>query len=397
MTWRVALADLDFDEAETRAVLDVLERKWLTMGPMTERFEAAFASAVGAAHAVAVSNGTAALHLACVALGIGPGDEVIVPSLTFVATANAVVYCGATPVFADIASEDDWTISADDVERRITDSTAAVVVMHYGGHPCEMGAILDVARRHGLAVIEDCAHAPLAALDGRCVGTFGAAGCFSFYANKNLAVGEGGMVVTDDAELAEQVRRLRCHGMSSACIERHVGAGPLYDVTDLGYNYRLDEIRAAIGLAQLGKLRRGNARRRELMARYRESIAAVDGARMPFAQTRGEPACHICPVLLDEEVDRAECIGALRDRGIQTSVHYTPAHRFRYYREHWGGEACVLPHTEMVGARELTLPLHTLMTEHDVDAVVAALGEAAGDRRPPASAGAPMRGGAIVT
>ena len=226
MTWAVPLFDLDFGEAESRAVLDVLERKWLTMGPVTEQFEAAFASALGAPHAVAVSNGTAALHVACLALGIGPGDEVIVPSLTFVATANAVVYCGATPVFADIVSEDDWTLSPAAIEEQITPRTAAIIVVHYGGALCDMAAILDVARRHGLAVIEDCAHAPLAQLKGRAAGTFGAIGCFSFYTNKNLSTGEGGMLVTGDGELARTARLLRCHGMTSVCAERHGGAPP---------------------------------------------------------------------------------------------------------------------------------------------------------------------------
>ena len=381
MTWTVPLADLDFDEAETRAVLEVLESKWLTMGHVAERFERAFASAVGARHAVAVSSGTAALHLACRALEIGPGDEVVVPSLTFVATANAVVYCGATPVFADITSEDDWTISPSDIEQRMTDRTAAIVVMHYGGYPCDMAAILDVARRHGVPVIEDCAHAPLARLNERAVGTFAAIGCFSFYANKNLAVGEGGMLVTDDDEIARRARRMRCHGMSSACVERHDGAGPLYDVTEIGYNYRLDEMRAAIGLVQLGKLARNNERRGALMRRYRELIAGVTGARAPFADARGEPAHHICPVLLDESVDRQACIEALQEQGIQTSVHYTPVHLFSCYREHFGSGEGALPLTEAVGAREITLPLHPLLTEREVAVVIGALEEVMGTRR----------------
>jgi dTDP-4-amino-4,6-dideoxygalactose transaminase len=380
MTWSVPLADVDFDEAEVEAVRDVIESKWLTMGPVTERFEGAFASALGARQAVAVSSGTAALHLACRALGIGPGDEVIVPSLTFVATANAVVYCGATPVFADITSEDDWTIAPADIERQITPRTAAVIVMHYGGYPCDMAAILDLARVHGLPVIEDCAHAPLARLDGQAIGTLGTVGCFSFYTNKNLAIGEGGMLVTDDDALAQRVRLMRSHGMSSACLDRHRGAEPLYDVTELGYNYRLDEVRAAIGLAQLEKLARNNARRAALMARYRELIAPTDGVRMAFDAPRGEPAHHVCATLLDEDVDRGRCIGMLHERGIQTSVHYTPVHTFRWYRERFG-DGTSLPLTERVGARELTLPLHPLMTEQDVTHVTSTLAEAVADAR----------------
>jgi len=380
MTWSVPLADLDFDEAEVQAVLDVLDSKWLTMGPVTERFEHVFASRMGARQAVAVSSGTAALHLACRALEIGPGDEVIVPSLTFVATANAVVYCGATPVFADITSDDDWTVSPRDIEQRITPQTAAIIVMHYGGYPCDMAAILDVARAHGLPVVEDCAHAPLARLDGRAMGTFGTIACFSFYTNKNLAVGEGGMLVTDDDELARRVRLMRSHGMSSACIDRHRGAEPLYEVSELGYNYRLDELRAAIGLAQLDKLGRNNARRAALTARYHELIAPMTAVRMPFGSPRGAPAHHLCAALLDEDVERGRCVGILHERGIQTSVHYTPVHTFRYYRERFG-DAMRLPLTERVGAREVTLPLHPRMTEQDVTQVTSTLAEAVAGAR----------------
>ncbi|MBN1917970.1 MAG: DegT/DnrJ/EryC1/StrS family aminotransferase [Verrucomicrobia bacterium] len=373
MAWRVPLAEIDFDDAETRAVLEVLHRKWLTMGPVTEQFEAAFAGALGVRHAVAVSSGTAALHLACLAVGVGPGDEVIVPSLTFVATANAVLYCGATPVFADLTSEDDWTISPSDIARKMTGKTAAIIVMHYGGYPCDMAAIEDVASRHDIPVIEDCAHAPLARLDGRALGAFGVAGCFSFYTNKNLAVGEGGMLVTHDDAIAEFARRARCHGMSSGCFQRHCGTHPLYDVVGLGYNYRLDEIRAALGLVQLGKLRRNNARRAVLTAHYRRRLDGFKGATMPFAHARGEPVHHILPVLVDEDVDRAACVEALHAQGIQTSVHYTPVHQFQYYRERYGFAKGMLPKTEAIGARELTLPLHPLLTEAVVDEIVDAL------------------------
>jgi len=296
-----------------------------------------------------------------------------------------VLYCGATPVFADITSEDDWTMSPADIEQRITPRTAAIIVMHYGGYLCDMAAILDVARRHGVPVIEDCAHAPLARLDGGATGTFGTIGCFSFYTNKNLAVGEGGMVVTNDDELARRVRLLRSHGMSSTCIDRHRGAEPLYDVTELGYNYRLDELRAAIGLAQLDKLARNNARRATLTARYRELIAAMDAVRMPFGSPRGAPAHHLCATLLDEDVDRGRCVGILHERGIQTSVHYTPVHTLRYYRERFG-DGMALPLSEHVGAREVTLPLHPRMTERDVTQVTSTLAEAvAGARRGRAS------------
>jgi len=253
--------------------------------------------------------------------------------------------------------------------------------MHYGGYACDMSASLDVARRRGVPVIEDAAHAPLARLDGRALGTFCAVGCFSFYTNKNLATGEGGMLVTDDDELARRARRMRCHGMSHVCADRHRGGGPLYDVTELGYNYRLDEMRAAIGLVQLNKLAGNNRRRAAAVARYRELLAPVEGVSVPFANPRGVPAHHIFPVVLDEDISRRRCIEVLQEHGIQTSVHYTPVHLLRYYRERFGCGEGMLPRTETVAARELTLPLHSSLTDESVAEIVKTLEQAVSEQR----------------
>jgi len=258
-TWRIPLADVDLGPEEEAAVLDVLRRGWLSMGEVTAAFEAEFAALTGARHALAVTNCTAALHLAGLALGWGPGDEVIVPSLTFVATANAVRYTGATPVFADITGESDFSLSAQDAAERITPRTKAIIVVHYAGHAADMGAILALAERHGLAVVEDVAHAPGADLDGRALGTWGNIGCFSFFANKNMTTGEGGMVTTDDDELAARLRLLRSHGMTSLTWDRHKGHAWSYDVVAPGYNYRIDEVRAAIGRVQLAKVTAANS------------------------------------------------------------------------------------------------------------------------------------------
>jgi len=262
--WRVPLADLDYGIEEDEAVLNVLHSRWMTMGSVTQEFERAFASFVGARHALAVSNATVALHLACIALGIGPGDEVIVPSLSFVATSNAVLYTGAQVRFADICDLEDWTISPESIERSITARTKAILPMHYAGYPSRMVEILEIASRHGLTVIEDAAHAPGARLQGRSLGTYGEIGCFSFFSNKNLSTGEGGMLVTDRDDLAEMVSRLRSHGMTSLTWDRHQGHAYSYDVVDLGYNYRIDEIRSALGLVQLGKLRENTACRESI-------------------------------------------------------------------------------------------------------------------------------------
>ncbi len=370
MEWRVPLADLDIDQEEKRAVMEVLDSRWLTMGAITQSFEEQFAEAVGARYALAVSNATVALHLACLALGIGQGDEVIVPSLTFVATANAVLYTGAEVRFADITDADDLTISPQDIERRITPKTKAIIVMHYGGHPCRMPEILDLASKYGLALIEDAAHAPGAALEGRSLGTWGDVGCFSFFSNKNLSTAEGGMLVTNREDIAEQVRVLRSHGMTSLTWDRHLGHAYTYDVVDLGFNYRIDEIRSALGLVQLSKLAKNNQRRSRITEQYR--LALTDsGVEIPFKAQFGYPAYHLFPVLLPEGSQRKAFIDCLRGLGIQTSIHYPPVHLFTYYRSRYADIS--LPVTESIAAREVTLPLFPGMKSGDVDAVVEAV------------------------
>jgi len=371
MNWRVALSDLDFDNREKQAVQKVLDSRWLTMGQRTERFEGAFAEYLGVKHAIAVSNATVGLHLANLAVGVGPGDEVILPSLTFVATANAVLYAGARPVFVDISSESDFGISAGAIEAAITPQTKAICVMHYGGYLCDMPAILALAEELGLALIEDAAHAPGSKMEDRHAGTMGDVGVFSFFSSKNLAVGEGGMVTTDDDELAKQIRLMRSHGMTSLTWDRHRGHAHSYDVVALGYNYRIDEVRSALGLVQLEKLEASNRRRREVSEFYRSRLSELDGLSIPYMQHPGISAAHLFPVLLDPEVDRIEFMEAMKEQGVQTSIHYPPVHSFSYYRE-WFGEVS-LPVTEVVGSREVTLPLYSSMTDEQVGIVVDAV------------------------
>lgn len=374
MSWRLPLSDLALGQEEVDAVQAVLRSGWLSMGEVTQRFEREFAAYLGVRHAVAVSSATAALHLANAALGLGPGDEVIVPALTFVATANAVLYTGATPVFADITAEDDLGISPGAIEAAITPATRAIVVMHYGGYMCDMAAIGALARRHRLAVIEDAAHAPGSSLAGMMAGSLGDAGCFSFYANKNLVTGEGGMIVTDRDDLAERIRLMRSHGMTTLTWDRHRGHAHSYDVVALGYNYRLDEMRAALGLTQLAGLERNNARRKALTAEYGACLDKVPGLSLPYRSHRGTSAAHLLPIVLHPDRDRGRFMAALRERGIQTSVHYPPVHRFTYYRERFPSVS--LPLTEAVAAREVTLPLYPHMTSEDVRLVARAVEEA---------------------
>jgi dTDP-4-amino-4,6-dideoxygalactose transaminase len=365
--WRVPLADVLVTDEDIAAVVETYRTGWLSMGPRTELLEERFADFVGARHAVAVNNGTAALHLACLAAGIGPGDEVVVPSLTFVATANAIAYTGATPVFADIVSLTEPWLSASAAEAAITPRTAAIMTVAYGGHPGETVQLQAVAKRHGIALLEDAAHAVGSWVDGAHLGTLGAIGAFSFFSNKNLAVGEGGMVVTDDDDLATRLKLLRSHGMTTLTWDRFRGHASAYDVVELGYNYRLDDPRAAFALSRLGRLESENERRRGHVARYRsafEDAAGLTTTMPPSADTVSSE--HLFTIVLDEDVDRDAVRATLAERGIQTSVHYPPVHTFSMYR----GAASAIPATSGYAARTVTLPLFSHMTGEQVELVI---------------------------
>jgi dTDP-4-amino-4,6-dideoxygalactose transaminase len=375
VTWKIRLFEPDIGPEDIRQVTQVLESGMLSMGSVTEAFEGAFARFLDARHALAVTNATAALHLAHHALGVGPGDEVIVPALTFVATANSVLYTGAAPVFADIVSAEDLNIDPEDAARKITPRTRGIVAVHYAGHPADMDRLMALARKHGLFVVEDASHAPGAQYKGRKAGTIGHAGCFSFYPNKNMTTAEGGMVVTGDDQLAGRMRRMRSHGMTTATWDRIRGHAHTYDVTDLGFNYRMDELRAALGLVQLKHLPERNNRRKALMQKYLTELRRSSIIQIPFGWPSEESSHHICPVLLADGMDRKAFMDGMRDRGIQTSIHYPPIHLFSYYRERFGYRPGLLPITEAVAQREVTLPLYPGMADADVERVVAAVEE----------------------
>jgi dTDP-4-amino-4,6-dideoxygalactose transaminase len=373
--WRVPLADLALSEEDIVAVSDAYRSGWLSMGPRTAAFEQAFADFTGAGHALAVASGTAALHLMCLAAGLGSGDEVIVPSLTFVASINAIAYTGATPVFADIAGITEPWLSSSAAQAAITPRTKAIMGVAYGGHPGEMGSLARLAARSGLVLLEDAAHAAGARAAGRHLGTFGLCGAFSFFSNKNLAVGEGGALVTDDPGVAAQVRLMRSHGMTSLSWDRHLGHASSYDVVALGFNYRLDEPRAALLLSRLAKLPSGVARRRELTRAYRERLADVPGVIVPYDDASVEHStCYVLPILLEDASRRNDVRTTLRDGGVQTSIFYPAVHEFTAYRERFGTPS--LPHSEYVARAEITLPLHLDMDEAVIDRVVTALAEA---------------------
>lgn len=366
MTWRVPLADVVVSEDEIAVVCDVYRSGWLCMGPRTEELEASLAEYSGARHAVAVSSGTAALHLMCLAVGLGPGDEVIVPSMTFVATANAIAYTGARPVFADVVSLTEPWLSADAARAAITDRTKAIMSMSYGGHAGQIAELAELCSQRGLRLLEDAAHGLGSRLNGRQVGTFGVAGAFSFFSNKNLAVGEGGALVTDDAELDRQLRLLRSHGMTSLSWDRHQGHATSYDVVALGFNYRIDEPRAALATVRLQRLDGENAERRRLDARYRDRLrdAKLESALAPSPGL--DSAHHLFCVVLQDGVDRTRFRAELADAGIQTSVHYPPIHRFSIYE----APGTVLPVTEAYAERTVTLPMFSHLTEPQQNLVI---------------------------
>lgn len=371
--WKIPLFDTRFDESDLEAVQAPLRDGWLAMGPRTRRLEEEFAALTGAGHAIAVTNCTAALHLALEAVGVGPGDEVIVPALTFVASANAVRYCGGRVVFADIVGPDDLNLDPEDVARRITPRTTAIVAVHYAGYPAHIERLCEIADAHGLAIVEDCAHALVTRIGDRHLGTFGAAGCFSFFTNKNLTCGEGGLITVSDGALAERLRLRRSHGMTTLTVDRHAGRAWSYDCVETGWNVRIDEIRASLASSQLARLPERLERRRGLRAWYVEALEPLP-VGVPFRDWDRRPdvrvGSHIMPVVLPAGVDRQAVMRGLKDDGIQSSIHYPPAHRFTAARDEGHGP---LPVTDEIAERQLTLPFYPEMTREDVATVCASL------------------------
>jgi len=375
-SYRIPLFDLNFDQAEERAVLQVLRSKWISMGPKTAELEQRFAGMLGARHAVALANCTVALHLALRILGIGEGDEVICPSLTFVAAANAIRYVNATPVFCDIKSLEDLTIDPVMAESLVTKRTRAIMVMHYAGFPCDMTAITKIARRHKLKVIEDACHGPLSEYHGKKLGTIGDIGCFSFFSNKNISTGEGGMMVTNNDEYAGRARLLRSHGMTTMSYDRARGHSTSYDVIDLGYNYRMDDVRAAIGLAQLKKLEKDLRKRQDVRRFYLEELAGTTTISIPFSHNREFVSNYIFPIVLKKanQAKRENIRQSLHAAGIQTSVHYPSVHKFTIFKR------CKdkLPKTEYISQNEITLPMYSSLYFADIQFIVKKLNKSLG-------------------
>ncbi len=371
--WRVPLTDIAVPEQDVQAVLECLDSGWLTMGPRIAAFEQELAEYVGTEHAVTVSSGTAALHLACLAAGLGPGDEVIVPAFTFVASAAAVRYVGATPVLCDVVSPREFVLDPADVARRITPRTKAVIAVHFCGYAAQVAELKALCDEHGLVLIEDCAQAIGATVDdsGRQVGTVGELGAFSFFSKKQLCVGEGGMVSSRAAEHAERVRLLRSHALTSSTWDRHRGHDPAYDIVDIGFNYRMDEPRAALGLSRLQRLPESIVARRATVRAYREQLAGIDGLELCFDEEAVERSSHFAfPVLVSDRERRDRFRDQLKDAGIQTTW-YPALHSFSDYGGYTPADG--LPAASEVAARHCALPLSSSTTAEEVEIVVEAV------------------------
>lgn len=359
-------------EGEIEAVLETLRSGWLTMGPKTREFEAAFATQVGTSVALAVSSATAGLHLGLDALGVGPGDEVLVPTLTFASTAATVLHVGAYPRLVDCEPE---TLNMDvsDAERNCGPASRAIVPVHFAGHPCPMDEIHELARAKGLSVMEDAAHALPAQYRGRSVGSLSELTVFSFYATKNLTTGEGGMITTDDAALADRIRSRRLHGMTHDAWRRYSAQGSWrYDISYPGFKYNMTDIAAAIGVVQLARLPQLQARRMALVERYYGALSGVEEIDLPACRPEVQHAWHLFVVRLCLDrlrVGRDSVIQGMKEAGIGTSVHFIPLHQHSYYRDTLGYRAAAFPHAERESARMFSLPLFCEMQDADVDRV----------------------------
>lgn len=356
------------DQDDIQAVVDVLQSDFLTTGPKIAEFEQTVADYVGAKYAVAISNGTSALHAACFAAGIGPGDEVITTPLTFAASANCVLYCGGTPVFADVDPKT-YNIDPEDIQRKITDRTKAIIAVHLAGQPCDMDAIHSIAREHGLIVIEDGAHALGSVYKGKKVGSMSDMTTFSFHPVKPITTGEGGMIVTDNEDFYKKMILFRSHGITRDDSMMTRNDGPwFYQQFDLGYNYRITDIQCALGCSQMKKLDRFLARRNEIVAHYNEAFADCDNIITPYQLSDTESGWHLYIVQV-KNCDRRQVFEKMREKGIGVNVHYIPVYMHPYYQEH-GYENVHCANAEEIYSHIISLPLYPGLTSEQQDYVI---------------------------
>ena len=368
MAYKIPLFNLNFDGKEAQAAYDTIQSGWISTGPKCEELEKMFVDMFHVNYAVSMSNCTDALHLCCLVSGVKPGDEVICPSLTFAASANCIRYAGATPVFCDIVGPEHINIDPKEIEKKITDKTKAILVVHMAGFPCKMDEIMAIAQKHNLKVIEDACHGPLSEYKGKKLGTIGDCAAFSFFSNKNISTGEGGMFISNNKEMADKARLLRSHGMTTMSYQRAGGHATAYDIVELGYNFRLDDIHAAIAIEQLKKLPGDLEQRIAVRKRYVELLSKVENIIIPFADNTEFTSNYIMPIVITKGIveDRDAIRNKIHEAGVQTSVHYPAIHRFSIYKEY----GAVLPQTEYVTDHEITLPMYAALTMEDVEYIV---------------------------
>lgn len=371
MEYTIPLFKLNFGEEEVTAASNTIRSGWISTGPKCEELELMFAEMLNVNYAVSISNCTDALHLACLLCDLKEGDEVICPSLTFAASVNCIRYVGATPVFCDIKGASHINVDPEEIIKRITIKTKAIIVVHMAGFPADMDAIMSIAQQYNLKVIEDACHGPLSEYHGKKLGTIGDVGCFSFFSNKNISTGEGGMLVTNHEEMAKKARALRSHGMTTMSYQRASGHATAYDIVALGYNFRMDDIRASIAIEQLKKLPGDLRKRLRVRQRYIDKLSKVKNIVIPFADNREFVSNYIMPVVLNVafKEDRDIVRDKMHAAGIQTSVHYPSIHQFSIYRDY----NVSLPQTEYISDHEVTLPMYASLTDEEIDFIVRTL------------------------
>lgn len=377
MEYQIPLFQLNFGEEEIQAVTDTIRSKWISTGPKCEELENLFVEMMKVKYAVSLSNCTDALHLACLTCGIQPGDEVLCPSLTFAASVNCIRYIGATPVFCDIVGPDHINIDPEDIKKKITSKSKAIIVVHMAGFPAKMDEIMDIAKKYDLKVIEDACHGPLSEYKGKKLGSIGDVATFSFFSNKNISTGEGGMLITNSDEIAAKARLLRSHGMTTMSYQRAKGHATAYDIVELGYNFRMDDIRASIGCVQMLKLQADLDKRIRVRNKYVKEFAKVRGVIVPFADNMEFVSNYIMPIVLvnSTKEKRNRVRDEIHQAGIQTSNHYPAIHKFSIYKEY----RAVLPQTEYVADNEITLPMYAALTDEQIEFIVKTVDRAIND------------------
>ena len=356
---------------DKKRVLKTLNQRWLTNGPALKKFETSFCNFLDSKFSVGVGNGTQALHLAVRSLGIGPGDEVIVPTFTFAATANAVIYCGAKPIFADV-DIDTFNILPEEIEKKITKQTKAIIPVHYGGQTCDMKQILRISKKHDLPIIEDCAHALGSTYKNKKAGTLGEIGCFSFYATKVITTAEGGMISTCNRNIYDITKNLRSQAMSVQSNERERNSIWKYDITDLGYNYRLDEIRSSLGISQLIRINKSTSMRIKIAKYYDQKIEPIEGISIPTIKKDRNHIYHLYTIKVNENYcfNRDQLFKKLSDAGIGTSVQYYPLHLMSYYRKKYSLDKSEFPNANILKDQVLCLPIYPKLTSKQLEYVI---------------------------